>query len=129
MTEPTVLVVEDDWLIATDIASQVAGLGLGVRGPASDVRGAFDQLRGDMPAAALLDVSLGQETSFPVADFLIEHEVPFAFVTSYPREALPLRYEGCQVVRKPFSRRALTASVKALLASAGVATRPQGFDG
>ena len=61
-----VLVVEDDGLLALDIANQLTDAGLEVVGPATSVAKALELLETGCDVA-LLDVNLGKETAEPVA--------------------------------------------------------------
>lgn len=103
----SVLIVEDEWVAATLIASSVRKLGCRVVGPAASVVHAIALLYGDAPDAALLDVTLGMETSYLIADALSECGIPFAFVTATPRDELPARFAGREVLPKPASPWAL----------------------
>jgi hypothetical protein len=53
--------------------------------------------------AAIIDVSLGKETSYPVADALLERSIPFAFATGHGESAIDARFKAPFVLAKPFS--------------------------
>lgn len=57
--------------------------------------------------AAILDVNLGGEKVFPVADVLAACGVPFIFATGYGAAGLEPRYANHPVIAKPFRRHAL----------------------
>jgi CheY-like chemotaxis protein len=63
--------------------------------------------------AAMLDVNLAGEPSYPVADRLAEKGVPFLFATGYGRQGIEQRYRGFPILQKPF----LAAELGAALAS------------
>lgn len=109
-----VLIVEDQWAIAAEMEDQVSAMGFDVMGPAPDLAGAFALLREEWPEMALLEVSLDTDVSFPVADALLAHRVPFAFVTAFRQEELPEPYRDCPHLRKPFTPVALRSLVMAL---------------
>jgi DNA-binding response OmpR family regulator len=67
------------------------------------------------PDAAIIDVSLGDQDSYPVADRLVHENVPFIFATGYGGEAIPERFEGACVVAKPFGFEAVKTAVAGLL--------------
>lgn len=52
--------------------------------------------------ADVLDVSLDQELSYPVADALIARGVPFLFSTGYDRDRLRDGYRSFAMLQKPF---------------------------
>jgi DNA-binding response OmpR family regulator len=98
-----VLIVEDEWLIAVALEGMVSDLGHEVIGPANDVARALELVSSRTVDAALLDVALGTETSFPIAEMLEAHKLPFAFLTGYTTAELPLQYCARAVLAKPVS--------------------------
>lgn len=105
---PDVLIVEDDPLIALDVSDVVIDLGVPSVRTAGTVEIAMLAISARAPAFALLDVRLGGDDSFTVADKLAELRVPFAFVTGYRDASMfPVRFGQCQTLTKPYSRDAL----------------------
>lgn len=84
----TVLVVEDEFLIAMDLMFLLEFHGWRVLGPAQSVKEALSLLRGDLPAVALLDVTLKDGAVTPVAEELRRRNVPFVVASAYPRPEL-----------------------------------------
>jgi DNA-binding response OmpR family regulator len=85
----SVLVVEDEALIALELAHTVAKARAKVIGPTAQVQKAL--MLADDPGItlAILDYRLGAETSVPVALKLSEKQVPFIFYTArLPSEIL-----------------------------------------
>ncbi len=80
-----VLIVEDDIFIALDLERVLDDAACGVVGPAASVELALAKISVTKLDAALLDVNLGQELVFPVADRLSAEGIPFIFVTGEPR--------------------------------------------
>ena len=79
-------------------------LGAGHVLAAATLRQAFEEIARERPALALLDVNLGDQTSLPLADRLVELGVPFAFATGYGEQLqLPTAHEGVRVIQKPYS--------------------------
>src|SRR4051812_39965235 len=88
------LVVEDEYLIAADLAASLEALGVEVLGPAASVKDALTLLEkadGQLDGA-VLDVNLREERVFPVADLLKSRGVPFIFTTGYDAVAVPEAY-------------------------------------
>jgi CheY-like chemotaxis protein len=112
-TAARVLIVEDDFLIATDVASTIRRQGMEVIGPVSDPNGALDALAREEPDFAILDVSLGQETGFAVADALLARRVPFVFATGYSESAIPSRYREVIRFEKPFLSEEIAGALSA----------------
>ncbi len=97
-----VLVVEDEALIAMQVESVLADAGCELVGPATGVAEAVGLVTAAAPQAALLDVNLGRERSYPVADLLAAGGVPFVFCTGYAGATeLPERFAGARVLPKP----------------------------
>ena len=98
-----ILVVEDEFLIALDIAGALEQGGLVVIGPLASVRDALAALEREQVDGALLDANLGGEPVGRVADALIARRVPFAFVSGYGREQLPAQHQRAPLIAKPFT--------------------------
>ena len=96
-----VLVVEDEWLIAASLEDSLTAQGFAVVGPAASVSMALDLIEAEPLDFALLDVSLGTEKSFPIADRLRSLSVPFLFLTGYGSTDLPETFAGSPLVAKP----------------------------
>lgn len=99
-----VLVVEDDYLIASDIKAELESAGAEVLGPVSDLAGAMELLAA-APDVAILDINLGGEMVFPLADQLRERQIPFVFATGYECCSIPARYSGHLCLEKPLATR------------------------
>jgi DNA-binding NarL/FixJ family response regulator len=65
-----VLIVEDEALVAFQLEDMLADLGCAIIGPASRVGQALDLLRRRPVDAAVLDLNIGGELVYPVADAL-----------------------------------------------------------
>ncbi len=97
-----VLVVEDEMMVSMLIEDMLADLGCQVIGPASRLDEAFDLARTDDLDCAILDVNLGGQPIFPLADLLRERGQPFAFATGYGDAGLRDIDRGAPVLQKPF---------------------------
>ena len=93
MTSPLsgrrVLVVEDETMVAWLLEDMLADLGCAVVGPAARVNQALAMLDAEAIDAAVLDVNLNGQMSYPVADALAARGVPFVFSTGYNKDSLP----------------------------------------
>jgi DNA-binding response OmpR family regulator len=99
---PRILIVEDDFVIALDLATQLVGAGYAVCEPARTTAAALQTIDADRPDMALLDVNLGHgETSFDIARGLILRQVPFVFLTGYRPTDLPRDLVEAPVLGKP----------------------------
>jgi DNA-binding response OmpR family regulator len=114
-----VLIVEDSFLVAEDLADTVTELGCTVVGPAGTLA---DGLRHAADAdldGALLDVNLSNnETSFPIAERLRERGVPFVFLSGYDLEsAFPPEFKSVERLAKPVDARRLSQAMMDLFPS------------
>ena len=98
-----ILVVEDDYMIATDIAHELEESGAEVVGPAATIEDALSliDIHGDQLDGASLDVNLRGKRIFPVADALIARHVPIVLSTGYDMGVLPASYRSLPHCEKP----------------------------
>jgi CheY-like chemotaxis protein len=113
-----ILVVEDEMFVAMLVEDLLRDLGCDVVGPASNVADALKLAAGEQIDGAVLDVNLGGERVFAVADSLRSSAVPFVFVTGYGRSALTAAYDQHPMIQKPFEPRSFGATLAAKLALA-----------
>lgn len=93
-------------MLAEDLREELEGRGAEVLGPIPDVEGALDLLaRGPAPDAALLDINLGGDLVFPVAEALADRGIPFAFATGYDGWTIPGAYAHVRHFDKPVEMR------------------------
>jgi CheY-like chemotaxis protein len=109
-----ILVVEDEILVAMNIEDMLLELGHEVAGIASRLGPALALAREAAFDAAMLDVNLAGESSFPVADLLAERGLPFLFATGYGLQGIEERYRSYPVLQKPFRTRDLSRAIAGL---------------
>ena len=97
-----VLVVEDEMMVSMLIEDMLADMGCLVVGPASRLDEAIELTKGAEIDCAVLDVNLGGQPIFPLADILREKGCPFAFATGYGDAGLREADRGTPVLQKPF---------------------------
>ncbi len=123
-----VLVVEDEPVIALDIATSLEGNGHTVVGIATTHRQAVTMSRQHHPDLILADIRLADESSGleAVHEILSEAELPVVFVTAYPERLLTgTRPEPTFLVTKPFDADTLDITISQALASARRRRREQ----
>lgn len=79
----SVLLVEDEMMIAWDIEQTLTHAGLRVLGPAASVGRAMFLIDEERPDVAILDLKLRGELVTPVAKKLRHMGVPFVLATAY----------------------------------------------
>lgn len=99
-----VLIVEDNAAVAMEVADGLTELGCVSVGPASTMDQAF-VLAQEVLDAAVLDVDIGGQVVFPVAERLYERGVPFVFATGFGSlETGDERWLSVPLLRKPVNR-------------------------
>ncbi len=110
-----VLIVEDEMLVAMLLEDMLEELGCVSVGVAPTVSQALSAIHESRELdAAILDVNLGGEKVFPVADRLTSDGVPFAFSTGYAPSDLAQRYPGSPLLHKPYPPEALARALSDL---------------
>lgn len=107
-----ILILEDEVLVALDVAEILEKMGVAVVGPAHRVESAMTMLDSNRPDAALLDVNIAGTTSAEVAERLSRDGIPFVLATGY----------GAQndiagswaVIDKPYNRKQIEAAFASL---------------
>ena len=97
-----VLVVEDEMMVSMLIEDMLTDMGCKVVGPASRLDEAIDFANTAEIDCAVLDVNLGGQPIFPLADVLRAKGVAFAFATGYGDAGLREIDKGTPVLQKPF---------------------------
>ncbi len=111
-----VLVVEDEMMIAMLVEDMLDELGCTVVGPAHALAPALDLASGDAEIdAALLDINLGGQPVFAIADALRARGVPMIFSTGYGESGLRDVDRGSPVLQKPFRADDLAAALNKAL--------------
>ena len=111
-----ILVVEDEMLVLMMAEDMLADLGCEAVTSAATVNQALALIEAVDFDAALLDMNLGGDKSFPVADALAARNVPFIFSTGYTGHDMREGYRDRPVLKKPFRYEDLTGVLSRLLA-------------
>lgn len=101
------LVVEDEALLALEVAEYLTDAGLEVIGPATSVAKALKLINHPGCDVVILDVNLGNEHSEQVALASKARRIPFVVVSGNSREYLPPGFAGAPSVSKPVERSTL----------------------
>ncbi|MFN3549552.1 MAG: response regulator [Mesorhizobium sp.] len=96
-----ILIAEDEYLLADELARFFESVGATVLGPAADVAAARRHL--DETDAAVLDINLKGGTVFPIADELFLRGVPFVFFSGMDASSVPDRFRFVGSLPKPVS--------------------------
>jgi CheY-like chemotaxis protein len=115
MTSRSILVVEDEALIAMDLQALLEDAGYRVLGPANSSAAALALIDADEPDVALLDVNLGRSDAFGVASILTERKTQVIFLTGHTAHKLPPAHRHLPLVSKPYLPQVLLQAVERAL--------------
>ncbi|WP_394689604.1 HWE histidine kinase domain-containing protein [Hoeflea sp.] len=108
-----VLIVEDSYLLATEMGELLSELGSVKIDNAATPGAAINLIEKNPYDFCLLDINLRGEMSFAVAEILTEHNIPFAFCTGYGSGAqMPEKFADAKVFQKPVRRDTLEEYLK-----------------
>jgi hypothetical protein len=97
-----ILIVEDEYLVADDLARDLRSLGAEIVGPIGTLAAAADLLVTAPPLdGAVLDINLHGEMSYPVAALLAAAGTKFLFVTGYDAWTIDDRFRSVPRHEKP----------------------------
>ena len=122
-----ILVIEDEVLVAMDVAEILAEQGCEVMELAATIESARAAIALNNFDAALLDANLGGSPVDELAAALTRLNIPFAFLTGYGRESLPEAFRHAPLVSKPYSESELLSTLVACLSkeSSVISLRPK----
>jgi ActR/RegA family two-component response regulator len=97
-----ILIVEDDYFIASEVARAFQLRGADVIGPAPTLSTAVRMVENDQAIElAVLDINLRGEMVYPLAAILADKGVPFVFATGYDTDTVPDRFRHVPLLTKP----------------------------
>src|SRR5437763_3517847 len=102
----SLLLVEDDFIIAADLAYLLESAGIDVIGPVGSVEEALDVVESDCDRidGAVLDINVRGVAVYPVANALARRGIPFLFTTGYDAGAIPGTYAAAPRCEKPVDK-------------------------
>jgi CheY-like chemotaxis protein len=103
VTARSILIVEDEPLIAMMLEDFLDSLGHTVAGTCDTVAEALDRVGKGGFDIAIIDVNLNGERVWPVADRLAAQGVPYILATGGHIEPPPPEHAGVPVLSKPFT--------------------------
>ena len=112
----SVLILEDEALIADLLEATLTRAGYHVIGTAATQAQAQALLRKEKPTIALLDINLGgSERSFDFAREIKTQGIPFVFFTGYETTTLPDDLAGSHMLPKTTPRRQIAKVIETIL--------------
>ncbi|ODA66693.1 Bacteriophytochrome [Methyloligella halotolerans] len=118
----SILIVEDSYIIALEAENLMRDLGVKSVAVACSLKDAYAKVEDREPGFVFLDVNLGEETSFALAERLLKKGVPCAFVTGYGEQIdYPPELAEVPSMLKPFTAEGLTDLLRRARTSGGAA--------
>lgn len=116
-----ILIVEDEYYVADDVARALEERGATVVGPVATIEEAERAVGEETLDGAILDMNLRGEMAFPIAERLQSRGIPFVIASGYHQNSLPERFADVPRVEKPFD----TDQIVAALAARSVLPTPE----
>jgi two-component sensor histidine kinase/CheY-like chemotaxis protein len=113
--EKRVLLVEDEPLVSMMLADMLSAFGHKVDGPYNRFTDAILAAKSNNLRAGILDVNLGGEKTYAVADILATRKIPFAFVTGYGPDTIVSEFSHAPVLQKPIEAAKLHALLQQIV--------------
>jgi PAS domain S-box-containing protein len=110
-----VLLVEDEPLVSMMLADMLSVFGHKVDGPYNRFNDAILAAKSNNLQAGILDVNLGGEKTYAVADILTGRKIPFAFVTGYGPDSIVSEFAHAPVLQKPIEAAKLHALLRQIV--------------
>lgn len=108
-----VLIVEDEALVAMDLACLVEEYGYRVIGPANSLSQGLSLLASSPRVNfAFLDINLREEVSYDIAAKLKQDGVPFVFLTGYDGQHIPKQFASIPRLAKPCVSNEIESALK-----------------
>jgi signal transduction histidine kinase len=120
--KPTILIVEDEWVIALDIKQHLTKLGYSVSGTANSAEKALELVAAAKPDLVLMDIYLqGNKSGIEAADQIRQQfHLPVVFLTAHADEATlteAIATHPYGYIVKPFEEQELIIAIQVALAN------------
>jgi DNA-binding response OmpR family regulator len=117
-TKPTILLLEDDLLLAMDMEEFLLESGYEVAGPYGRVNHALEAVDKLSLSGAVVDLNLHGEMSFPVIDLLRSRGVPIIVCSGYAElPEVKQKLAGLPLLAKPWNPQKLGPMLREVFAS------------
>lgn len=110
-----ILVAEDEFLVYLMLEEELRANGYSVLGPFASLAATREMLAREPVDLVLLDINMGGEMAWPIADELAGRNIPFIFLSGYGADTLPLRFRDAPRMGKPYDSALLLAEIRRLL--------------
>jgi CheY-like chemotaxis protein len=111
----TVLVAEEDPLLADDLLKILSEEGATIAGPVSGIDSALELLEHQQPDCAVVNAGIAYETAMRLSRRLKQLGIPYLIQSGHSELKLPEELKGSRFLAKPIERQRLIESVVAML--------------
>jgi len=112
---PEILIVEDNFLTASELSDIVRDCGYGVAGTVARVTRGLELLSQRPVDGAIIDINLDGAYSFPLCAELERRHVPYCFLTGSPNSMIPPDFSATPLLTKPADRNQVRVALTNLL--------------
>ncbi|SFZ82456.1 Response regulator receiver domain-containing protein [Devosia enhydra] len=114
-----ILIVEDDVLLALELEDMLQEAGCEVVGPVAQLKTALDVIDANPLDAALMDLNLRGELSYPAIDALRQRGVPVIVASGYAElPSVRQKLDGMPLLGKPYDLERIRATLEGMLVPA-----------
>jgi CheY-like chemotaxis protein len=113
----SILIVEDEPLIAMMLEDFLDSLGHTIRASCDSVQSALSEVEKGGFDLAILDVNLKGENVWPVASLLRSRNVPFVLATGGHVDPPPKEFDNVPLIEKPYTVDRVTPAIEAAFAA------------
>jgi DNA-binding response OmpR family regulator len=119
LSDRRILVIEDEYFLAEDIARALRALGARVVGPIGELDEATHIVESDIAIdAAVVDINLRNEMVFSLARRLRARLIPFLFTSGYDKTSIEAEFHDVPLWEKPLDLAAMAHNLAGLLDAA-----------
>ena len=115
LTNYRVLLVEDEYLLALEIADAIERAGGAVAGPFPECARALPYATGGSVDAAVLNVKVRDGNTYPVTILLPDAGIPFVFATGQSIATEPPEWSAATWISKPYEPEELVRVLAGML--------------
>lgn len=110
-----ILIVEDEYLLASELKHMLSDAGAEVIGMTPDCGKAVALAESCRPDCVISDINLSGDMAYPFARWAMEAGFPLLFVSGYGRASMPPDLASVALVRKPVDEGQLISTISALV--------------
>lgn len=116
LVKQRVLVAEDESLVMMMLEDALVDAGCEPL-VASDLETALALAQAEPLDCAYLDINLGGDEVYPVAEIPVQRKIPFVIASGYTRDTLPADYRETPLLAKPFTTAELLSAITTVIGS------------